>query len=144
MRSLCFTLAAALTVFALLAQAKSAFLRAGNKFGDYWIFRFAGQTINMRYDVDHKMQKESDREIKISDIDVPASLIPPGSSVADPAAVVFRPSGGNLAKIRLKCKNMLTNNCVYSHFDSSTSNELDVLCENEADCVAFVQALALQ
>ena len=143
MKSLCLTLAVVLAFFALVANGKSAFLRVGNKFGDYWVFRFAGQKINVTFDIDHKKQKQSDREIDIKDVD-PASLIPAGSSVPNPAAVVFRPEGGNLAKIRLKCTNFPNNNCVYSHFDSNTYNELDVLCENEADCVAFVQALPLQ
>lgn len=135
MKSVSLTFAVGLALLAALgANAQSAFLRVGNKVGDYWIFRFAGKTVNVRFDVDHRMQKDSDREMNVADIDF--SSLP-----ADPAQAVFRPQGGNLAKIRLICKQE-TPNCVYSHFDTDThERELDILCEREADCVAFVQAL---
>jgi hypothetical protein len=135
MKSVGLTVAVGLALFAAVgANAESAFLRVGNKFGDYWIFRFAGHTINLRYDIDHRMQKDSDREMRIEDIDFSRSL-PAGAAQA-----VFRPQGGNLAKIRLFCK---TPGCVYSHFDTNRYEELDVLCERAEDCVTFVQSLPL-
>ena len=134
MKSLCLALAGVLAFFAIVANGKSAFLRVGNKFGDYWVFRFAGKTINVRFDVDHKTQKETDREINVSDIDLGASF-----HGALASQVVERPDGANLAKIRLFC-NSSNPYCVYSHFDSTTYHELDILCTNEVDCVAFVQA----
>src|SRR5438270_3250016 len=131
MKSLCLTLAALLGFLAVDASGKSAFLRVGNKFGDYWIFRFSGQTINLRFDVDHRMQKDSDREVNLADVDLTFGGLPLSQ-------VVFRPDGANLAKIRLLCKQA---GCVYSHFDSKRYDELDILCENEQDCVTFVSAL---
>src|SRR3954454_2829895 len=114
MKALCLTGAVVLTFFVATASGASAFLRVGNKFGDYWIFRFSGQTINVRFSVDHKMQKDSDREVNIADVDLTFGGLPLSQ-------VVFRPEGGNLAKIRWSCKQA---GCVYSHFDSNRYNAL--------------------
>jgi len=131
MNSLRLRVVAVLALFVSVANGASAFLRVGNKFGDYWIFRFSGKTVNLRFDVDHKMQKESDREVKIEDVDLTYGGLPLSQ-------VVSRPEGSNLATIRLLCKQP---GCVYSHFDSKTYNELDILCEKEQDCITFVQSL---
>jgi hypothetical protein len=131
MKSLCLTLAG-LVFFAVAANAQAPFLRVTNKVGDYWVYRFnlSVVALNMTYDVDHISQKESDREIKLTDIDLAASI-----------TATFRPQGGNLSKIRLVCK---TPGCVYSHFESNTYNEFDIFCVNPQDCVGFVQGVPLQ
>ena len=132
MKSFCLRMAV-LALFAMLASGASAFLRVGNKVGDYWVFRFAGHKVNVTFDVDHKQQKSSDREVDVSNVDLTFG----GVSVSQ---AVIRPEGGNLAKITLRCK---TAGCVYSHFDSNTYNSLDILCEQAQDCITFVQALQL-
>ena len=131
MKSLCLKVAGVLALFASIANGASAFLRVGNKLGDYWIFRFSGKTVNLRFNVDQKMQKEADREVKVDDIDLTFGGVPLSQ-------VVIRYEGSNLATIRLLCKQP---GCVYSHFDSKTYNELDILCEKEQDCITFVQSI---
>ena len=145
MKSLCLTL---LTVFAfspMMANGQSPFLRTTNNFGDYWAFRFVGNAINVEFDVDHVSQKLTDREMKITDIDIVASFL--GSLTALEA--VSSDEMPNMAYIKLYCKSS-NPYCVYSHFESTKYNVLPIFCQVTngqigkgqigADCAAFVQA----
>jgi len=144
MKSLCLTLLAASAFFALTANGKSAFLYVVNDFGDYWSYHFAGKKINVTYDMDHKKQKQLDREVDIGDIDIAASLngLPAIQAVSSDEM-------SNMAYIKLICKSNKPY-CVYSHFEPNTYNVLPIFCQITkgqigkdqigADCAAFVQA----
>jgi hypothetical protein len=131
MKLRCLTIAAILALFAISANSASPYLRVENKFGDYWILRFNGLTLNLTFDVDHKTQQISDREVKLTDIDLTFGGLPLSS-------IVVRPQGSNLLKIRLLCKNP---GCVYSHYETNTYNELDIICNLQQDCLSFAQVL---
>ena len=117
---------ALLLIMSIAAAAQSfGFLRTSNSFGDYWIYVTDGTTLVMIYDVNAQTFQMTDRRASLSDFDF--------SNVK-----IVRGQAANLASFHLPCKQA---GCVSSDFTSGTFNSIDVFCNQEQDCQAFLNQL---